>query len=156
MKKSCQLADWVAFILPLSFQKESMHNRVPLTHSLFYERVLEPLSFINPDGHECFISTVFQVWERRRREKPIKRKLNLHFVKTPSDADFAIRRVGMKAGEIVDDPSAATVVSHYFVKGDENLKKRIREIEWSRLSSRTVGPRSLSKNEISDALEKKA
>lgn len=62
--KESSFADVIAFILPKSFKKDSVKNRVPLNFWLVYEEDLPKDSFLL-DGNKYDVPCVFQVWEKR-------------------------------------------------------------------------------------------
>ena len=64
MLRSCEMADTVAMILPMSFAKYDKHRRLPPEMRLISETTLEPESFHLPDGKSYSVNTVFQIWTR--------------------------------------------------------------------------------------------
>ena len=112
-------ADVVAFILPRSFRKASVQRRLFRHAHLVDECVLEPNSF-DLEGEDYNLQAVFQVWERRRTERvdpdlPITSRF-VTFTKKSDGHDFAIRRVGGKAGHAFVDDARTSEQSNYFVK----------------------------------------
>ena len=62
IKKSCEIADTISFILPKSFKKESFKKTFPLNYWLKAEIDLPDNSFLfggNPHSVKC----IFQIWE---------------------------------------------------------------------------------------------
>lgn len=154
LKKSLTLGDHVAFILPLSFKKNSVKSKMRKIGILIRQMDIPFDSFTDGCGKKCAVPVVFQIWRRRNTNDviPIFKMGNMPFKFVDRlNADFAIRRVGHHAGEVVDDPHEANLSTHYFVRCDmsrlEEVKDKLREAKWEE-SSWTVGPRSISKQEI--------
>ena len=153
IKKSFTLGDYIAFILPLSFSKDSYKNRIPLSHSLLYEKILDKNSFHLEDNTNYSVKCVFQIWKKGLRDKIkfLKECDDFYFTKKEY-SDFAIRRVGWYSGRISLDTKTVSPSSHYFIKvktdNIESIIERLNKINWSNFSELTVGPRSLSMNEI--------
>lgn len=154
-------ADTIAFILPKSFKKSSIQNKLDLFFHLEKEIPLKDNSFLLMEK-EYNVPCVFQVWKRRKekREKvnlPTKSKI-LQFVKTKEEADFRIQRVGGNAGKAYLDKNGA-LSSNYYVKNISNIPtealiKEINSLDYWSLED-TVGPKSLPKGELIYLLERK-
>ena len=98
-------ADRVAFILPISFKKESVQNRISLNMHLTYEEDLPKNSFtFNGDNYD--VKCVFQIWDRKEEKRIKKAKTNLNtnnmfdFVRKADSPDAVIHRVGGRAGTV--------------------------------------------------------
>ena len=155
LNKAATFADTIAFILPLSFKKESVLNK--LDRHLFLTNVYDLVNF-NFYFEEKFFSVpcaffIFEVKEELRELKEKEKTEDFSFVKQ-EEADDAIRRVGFYSGKIEDKNSNTS--SHYFVKWNNPKAKEIfSSIEFT--FENTVGARSLSQQEmIHFYLEKKA
>lgn len=153
-------ADVIAFILPRSFKKDSFKNKIPLHYSLINEFDLEHNSFLL-NGKDYDVPSIFQVWKRSnilRDKKILSTKSNyFDFVKKDNSPDFAIRRVGFYAGKLYENFKEKSIESHYFIKVKsliklDELKKIIIDIEWEH--NNTSGPRSVSKAELIEKIEK--
>ena len=132
INKSAEFADTIAFILPKSFKKESLLNK--LDKHLFLKEVYEL-----PNTKFFF---------EKRKELRTKEKLpivdDFSFVK-PEEADCSIRRVGFYTGKIEGLEVSAS--SHYFVKWNTaTAKDNYLKLKFD--LDNTVGARSLSKTEI--------
>ncbi len=108
-------ADVIAFIIPRTFRRVSVHNKLNASfHLIFDEEIpMKPCSFSPPMMAKC----CFQIWEKRDTMRPIIELSTKHddwdFLgfgpkdakgqpTPPEGADFAIRAYGGKCGEIVD------------------------------------------------------
>lgn len=141
-------ASVIAFIVPKTFKKISTHEKLHKNYHLRYSKDLPKNSFL-VDDNEYDVPCVFQIWIRSNRVR-----INLetppdyvHFV-GKSEADFAVRRVGGKAGKILDGLDHS-VTSTYFIKSDiPDIKEIIDSIDFSEVVDNTAGIRSLSKKEL--------
>jgi hypothetical protein len=150
IKKSCTFGHSVSFILPKSFKKASRHRCFPSNFHLLFEMDLPDHSFlVNQKEHD--VPCVFQIWERKNVNRCQVIQLeprHFRFVKKTENPDFSFRRVGVYAGT-VDTCLEKSVQSHYFIKLDHptpELIQRLSQLTYS--TNNTVGPRSISKQEL--------
>lgn len=155
IKKSLEFSDTIAFILPISFAKDSVKNKIPEYLHLEYEEILPDDSYLL-DGDEYLVKCVFQIWKKkiikREKIKPIK-EVGFIYTKDKTVADISVRRVGVYAGKAYLDTNKSEQ-SHYFIiinnkKNIDKIIKSINNIAWTDL---TVGPRSISKSELNKEL----
>ena len=179
IKKTCMFADTISFILPKSFKKDSMRRAFSEYFHLVHQHDLETSSFlVNNKDHDS--PCVFQVWVRRTEPRPpsvVHMPRGFFFVKrpdlvvpvqgkTPIIPHAAIRRVGVYAGRGIrtvtkEDAVAKSEQTHYFIRflpeeyANEDVDKlveRLSNIVYD--TDNTVGPRSISKNEMTFAINK--
>lgn len=156
--KAAEFADIIAFILPASFMKESVQNQLSLDFNKLYE-LKQDIIFDFPDGGSKKVPCVFQIWSRTdiKRSK-IKNsnnnKLACEFVKTQQEANLAIRRVGAKAGKVLDMSKTLSPSSTFFIKCSKEIEYIIKNIDFTINVNNTAGVRSLSKNEFWELLNK--
>jgi len=158
IKKSCDYSNKIAFILPLSFMKDSMKNKIPDYFHLSYEKILDENSF-ELDGDDYPVKCCYQIWEKKniKREKIKKiEPLTFRYTKDKSESDLSVRRVGVYAGKGFDNCENKSEQSHYFLILNDKTKKdlflkTLEKVEWKDL---TVGPRSISKSELNKILNK--
>jgi len=163
---AAEFADTIAFILPRTFRKISVINQLDNQFLLEHEEILPKDSFYLPDGQACDIPCIFQIWKRGDYQR------NKIFLPTTHDdfsfvkkelADFAIRRVGVRAGKVFLDFGKCSVPSHYFIKQHNKFVANIFENLWhtkwnykadrAKISSKwdTAGNPSLAKTELIEA-----
>ena len=157
IKRSSEFSDTIAFILPLSFCKQSVKNKIPNLYHLEYEEILPDDSYLL-DGVSYSVKCVFQIWKRKdyQREKPLDIKpIGFKYTKDKLNADISIRRVGVYAGKAFNDVNRSEQ-SHYFIILDDKSKnnKVVEEMENIKWVDLTVGPRSISKGELNTVLNK--
>lgn len=159
IKKSCVIADMIAFILPKSFLKPSMSNAFDIKFHCEYSIELAKDSFlINGVAHD--VPCVFQIWVKNQENRNIELRVEesgFKYRKPNELYDLAIRRVGGLAGKAyrrgIKEFNAQT---HYFIKLDdvENgaIEKFMERVNLHKFSDNTVGPRSISKTEMNMVL----
>lgn len=109
-------ANVIAFIIPRTFRKTSVQNRLNLNFHLIHDEdiPLNPCSFTPPMMVKC----CFQIWEKRLEKRSIIKlpteHLHWKFLSygpkdknnqptPPNGADFALRAYGGKCGDIVTE-----------------------------------------------------
>lgn len=148
-------SDTIAFILPLSFVKISVKNRIPNYYHLEYEEILPENSFLLNNG-DYDVKCVFQIWKRKDHKRiKIKsdKEIGFKYVKEDENPDLSIRRVGVYAGKCFYELNKSSS-SHYFIKIDDKSKvvkvfKFLNNYKWE---DYTVGPRSISKYELNKVI----
>jgi hypothetical protein len=154
MKADELKADTIAFILPKSFKKESIKNRIPLNYHLIQEIDLNDNSF-ELMGIEYSVPCIFQIWKRSDilRMKTAKRTTShlIEFVSKLENPDYCFRRVGFYAGRIFDECDNKSQQSHYFIKSSNEVKEILKNYKWEH--NNTAGPRSIGKTEIIKIIE---
>jgi len=152
IKKSCEFADSISFILPKSFKKDSLIKKVPLNFHRIFEVDLPDNSFIvNGDAHN--VPCIFQIWAKRSYNRDAIEQiepLNFNFVKKTENPDISFRRVGVNAGTINTDCDKS-IQSHYFIKftNDKSVADNIMRLSTITFDfNNTIGPRSISKQEL--------
>jgi hypothetical protein len=112
---AAQWADVIALIVPRTFRRISVHNKLPRSLHLVWDEDIpsEPCSFDPPMAAKC----CFQIWERKFHARPFIKLPTTHpdweFIglgpadergqpTPPIGADFAIRAYGGACGEIVE------------------------------------------------------
>lgn len=140
-------SDVVAFILPRSVLKASIENRLnPYFHKVHEEMVPDDAFLFRSKPYS--VPAVFQIWERRAEPRKLQLEETRHpdfQFTTPDLADFAIQRVGHRAGRIHGNLTASPR-SHYFMKGD--VEAVMRELDFASVVANVAGNPSLAKSEI--------
>jgi predicted RNA methylase len=154
IKKSCEFCSSISFILPKSFKKDSLKKTFPLNFHLIYETDLPNKSFL-VNGSEHNVPCIFQIWEKKTHNRDTIDKLepiHFKFVKKDEFPDISFIRVGGKAGTVDKNTKDKGLQAHYFIKFtnnnasvDENIQK-LSTITYE--FNNTVGPRSISKQEL--------
>lgn len=149
-------ASWIAFILPLSFEKPSMQRAFPLLyHKRLSFRLNSHAFLVNGEPHD--VPCVFQVWERMAQPRVVAEVVqphNFEFVKSTAAHDIVVRRVGVYAGRTFLTGGLHSPQSHYFIKITVACDKNrvVERMNQHTFPTNTTGPRSLSQGEITQVL----
>jgi hypothetical protein len=157
--EAATFCDTIAFILPLSFKKDSIKNRLNLNFHLEQEIVLDDCEFILCNEDYIKVPCVFQIWTKQAvARKPIKLRTTTElfdFV-DKTDADFRIQRVGGNTGKASFDLTKSPS-SNYFIKNNtamtnDEFVEFVNQLHFPTIEY-TVGPKSLSKGELIAIIE---
>lgn len=143
----------IAFIVPKTFKKHSIQNKLNKNFHLEYEYDLPDYSFEFNDK-DYNVPSVLQIWLKsdNLRSKADLLKTHNDFIFTDKEnADFAIQRVGMAAGRVKESFMDYAVASHYFIKANTNkliVLEIFKKIDYKSVKYNTAGNPSISKNEL--------
>ena len=162
---SAKFANCIAMILPRTFKKNSIQNRLDLNFHCISSTKISKNAFTF-EGKDYDVPCVFQIWVKKDRKRKIIQEPMTHYdfsFVSPSYcnvnkfADFAIQRVGVNAGKVKDITNDLGRESHYFIKSETRLSS-VREvfsrINWNSVKNSTVGNPSIAKTEIVKLYEK--
>tara|TARA_B100001094_G_C18188146_1_gene805264 strand:+ start:1124 stop:1957 length:834 start_codon:yes stop_codon:yes gene_type:complete len=162
--KSAEFADCIAFIIPRTFKRVSIQNKLDLNFELIYNEDLpiKPCCFTPKMSAKC----CFQVWVRSEKPRTVvsyaKTHKDFEFMKhgpkddnnqptPPTNADFALKAYGGNCGEIVDSGlDRLRPKSWHWIKARidvELLKERLSTLDYS-MSTDTVRQDSLGQQEL--------
>ena len=162
--KSAEFANCIAFIIPRTFKRVSIQNKLNLYFELIYKEdiPITPCCFTPKMTAKC----CFQIWVKKetKREKIIYDKLHndFKFLKhgpkdtknqptPPKNCDFVIKAYGGNCGEIIDtNLELLRPKSWHWLKSNidtELLKNRFRQLDYS-MSKDTVRQDSLGQQEL--------
>jgi predicted RNA methylase len=156
IKQAQRFASVIAFILPRSFKKPSMCATFDPHFHLAHESDLSDNAFL-VQGKDYDVPCIFQIWEWRPEPRISVNRTQPYgfsFV-TKERAQASIRRVGVYAGTMSLEPQDKCEHTHYFIAFDEGCDRAavisgFNGIAWAH--NNTVGPRSVSKQEVVRAL----
>jgi len=156
---AADFADTIAFILPISFKKYSVQDKIDKNLHKTKEMVLPKNSFILGDV-EYDVPCIFQIWEWKKEERDKRtRKTSsefFDFVKKEDNPDCRIQRVGGNAGKASIDLDKSSE-SNYFIriKNDMSVQEFVDYTNTLVFPGRDygVGPRTLSKDELITVFE---
>lgn len=149
--------DFIAMVLPATFSKNSIKNKLNFNYILIEDLDLGVSEF--DFGKEIRkVPVVFQVWKKSeiKREKIVEKTISSLFdFVSKEEAEFAIQRVGVAAGKVKLNFRNVSPSSHYFIK--ENVKGVLDlflKIDWTEIKNKTAGNPSIAKTELIRILEK--
>jgi predicted RNA methylase len=145
IKKAATYSDMIAFILPRTFCKDTLLNRIPRQFFLVHQHDLDCDSFtFNGTDWHSQVSFVFQMWSKNtfipqiitttlaEPLRPLIPKINqttdFYFIRVPDEADIVVRRVGVTSGEVYDQPPEGFYKSNYHYLKLKNPARRERVI----------------------------
>jgi len=151
------VSDVVGFIVPKSFKKASIQNKLNEMFFLKSETNLPENAFL-VNGKPYNVPCVFQIWKRStRKRKKIRgfRTDNSYIAFVPKEeAQFALRRVGGRAGQVLEGLDYNPVSTYFCKEKKKGVLFALKNIDFTEVVNSTAGVRSLSKGEILIALEK--
>ena len=144
------LANVIAFIVPKTFKKASIHKKLATNFHIIHEHDLPKNSFLL-DGKEYDVPCCFQIWkkaEHYRSQKVIENEF-LEFVKKKdaTDKTFCVRRAGGKAGQRLDGLDHKEVSTYFVNESQPGVKAAIDKLDLSIVGC-TAGVKSISKPEL--------
>lgn len=154
---------YICFIVPKTFMKVSIQNKLNTSMHLIYEKESPKNSFIL-NGSEYNVPCVFQIWERKTTRRIIEDKVLtsefFEFTKK-ENAIFSIRRVGGRSGQYLEGTDYNSN-STYFISCSEENHQKIKNAltnegycgEIKTLRSSTAGVNSVSKGELIKLIHK--
>lgn len=158
--KSALYGEVVAFILPRTFRKTSIHDKLDLNFRLIFDEDLPKNSFIY-EGKPYDVPCCFQIWIKGfPKRKKSKALISRHFTFTDRpNADIIIRRVGGRSGKAFKVVGAISKESNYFIKFNKRISinkaiSAINAIDFQDIVNSTAGVRSLSKSELISKVDK--
>jgi hypothetical protein len=153
--RAAEFSDAIAFIIPRTFRKASIINRLDKNFHMIYDKTVPDYSFIF-NGAAYNVPCAAQIWQRKEtpREKIVT--LKLEQIKSwfelvePGQSDFAIQRVGGRAGLIrTTDRMNFSAESHYFIKAhDTNVLSIFQKVNFDTVKFNTAGNPSVSPSEL--------
>jgi hypothetical protein len=146
----------IAFILPKTFRKSSVINRLNHNFHLIHDEDVPPYSFLF-GGQDYNVWCCAQLWVRQstpRAKQPIislSSMADWFEIVDPTLADFAVQRVGGKAGTVkIHDLCRWSKQSHYFIKQkDSRVLGVFQAIDFDQVKFNTAGNPSISPSELS-------
>ena len=147
----------IAFIVPKTFQKKSLQNRLDRNFHLKLQKDIPPNSFTF-QGKDHDVPCVWQIWQKTAFERPlwniVRSVSDFEFVNADENPNIAMRRVGGNAGRIYTQEIVTRAPqSHLFLRFKaEGVLERLQalNLENCPVKFMTAGCPSISKSEICD------
>lgn len=156
LNKSLQLANVVCFILPKTFKKKQIQNKVDAFAHLIYEQNLSKNSFYLDKIKSYDVPCCWQIWVKTpvKRNTVIKSEKHNEFLELTDfeNKDISIRRAGSKAGLLIKNKEKHVDGIFYFKVKDkivlEILNNKTYQVKIQEIASYTAGTKSISLNEL--------
>lgn len=145
----------IAFVIPRTFRKASVINRLNENFHLVYDETVPDNSFIFK-GNQYDVWCCAQIWVRKEEKRKDIPTLKFDAVSnwfekvSPAESDFSVQRVGGKAGTIrTEDFKHFSTQSHYYFKAhDPRVLDVFRSIDFDTVKFNTAGNPSVSPSEL--------
>lgn len=152
--KAVQMCDVIAFIVPRSWRKWSVTNRLNLNFHSILDVDLN-INYVNVDGADVYaknnLQTCMQVWQRQEilRERVIVPETSLMTRTTPGDADIAMRVFGYGCGEVFTEFDRKPNTTMMFLKvHDDRVLPILRHIDFSKFYNNVAYTQALAYSEV--------
>lgn len=153
--RCAEFSEAIAFVIPRTFRKTSIINRLNKFFHLVYDETVPFNSFFF-NGKEYDVPCAAQIWVKKSEER--KKIATLKFsqiqhwfeIVPPDNSDFAIQRVGGRAGLIrLDNRFSFSKESHYFIKSKNPKTLEIfKSVNFEDVKYNTAGNPSISPSEL--------
>lgn len=160
--KAATFADYIALIGPRTFKRHSVQKQLNPVFELVDQYDLPQGAFYLPAEksktgkmRKYDVPAVAQIWKRASEHRDVTppRQTSDLFKTTrnPQEADFAFRKKGRRAGQIIErDFENANPNSFFFIIGDVAPWKRV---NWLEYGNDVMGARTIALSDIVQALE---
>lgn len=154
LNKAALDSDHLAFVLPQTFRKASVLDRIDQDFWPVFDSDLPDQNFRLPDGSIRNVKTCFQLWERREERRPKLRSLvsthDFFEAVEPHEATYAFRTQGCKAGQVLPamknpDGSVFSSGTTAYLKGG---RERLEAHDWSHIAQFTASVNAIGLTDI--------
>lgn len=156
---AAQFCEYIGFIVPRSWRKWSITNRLDPQMHLIWDSDLE-VGYLDEDGEPLsskkVLRTVFQVWERRAeaREKIVVEDRGYVKKTTPERADVSLTVFGYGCGSAKTEFPRVPNTTQMFLEASPEVVRALQEIDFSEFSERVAYVEALSLPEIRFSLNR--
>jgi len=147
-------SDYIAFILPRSWRKWSVINRLDRHFHLIADRDLL-IDYVDSEGTQLMsrkrLNTCFQVWQRQSKPRPLYSVEDLGLVTktTPALADASLTIFGYNCGRVLTEFEPKPNTTQMFLKlNHPDALQALRSVDYSRFFRHTAYTEALSLPEI--------
>jgi len=152
--KAAQHSQYIAFVVPRSWRKWSVLNRLNRNFHLIHDEDLS-IDYVDELGEMVWqkarLNTCFQIWERRAELRPVikvKDQGLLSKVK-PEEADVALTVFGYGCGKVRTSFDRVPNSTVMFLKlHDKRVLKALQSVDFSKFYKNTAYTEALSLQEI--------
>lgn len=152
--KAADFSDYIAFLVPRSWRKWSVQNRLDLRFHLVLDHEVR-VQYEDENGEKIAkqndLRTCFQIWEKQEtlRAKVQVPDNRLIAKSTPAEADLAIRVFGYGCGSVMEDfPRVENTTLMFLRILDNRVKRVIKGLDYERFAINTAYTKALSFQEI--------
>ena len=151
--KCAEVSDYIGFIVPKSWRKWSVINKLDMSFHCIYDEELQ-VNYDYPTANEKSknkLATVFQIWERRQLEREIIKIEDRGYIKKvkPEEADVSLTVFGRGCGKIKTDFPRIPNTTQMFLKIENSeVLVALQSVDFSRFFNNVAFVEALSIMEI--------
>lgn len=152
--RSARYSDFIAFIVPRSWRKWSVTNRLDRQFHLVSDDDLT-INYVDADGSESYgrnqLRTCIQIWERRTHRRPRLSVADRGVIarSKPEDADVALTIFGFGCGTLRQDfPRHKVTTEMYLTLHHPRAMEALEAVDYTRFSRHVAYTEALSIHEV--------
>jgi hypothetical protein len=152
--KAADHSDYICFIVPRSWRKWSVINRLDQRFHLIADIDLN-IDYVDDNDAEITtknrLATCFQIWQKRKTKRPIVTVVDNQFIKKvkPQDADVSLTIFGYGCGRIKTEFKREPNSTQMFLKLQHpRALEALQNVDFSRFFKNTAYTEALSLQEI--------
>ncbi|MCF8535655.1 MAG: hypothetical protein K9G66_02060 [Rhodoluna sp.] len=152
--KAAEHSDYICFIVPRSWRKWSVINRLDQRFHLVFDKDIQ-IDYVDENGEELStksrLATCFQIWQKRRVARPIVSVVDNEFIKKvkPIDADVSLTIFGFNCGKVRTEFKPVPNSTQMFLKLQHpKALEALQSVDFSRFFKNTAYTEALSIQEI--------
>ncbi len=156
--KAAQVSDLIVFIVPRSWRKWSVQNRLNQNFHLVKDDDLT-INYVDVNGEDAHakdrLRTCVQYWERRETIRPLIKVQDMGIIErtTPDQADAALTMFGYNCGNLTTDFERRKITTRMYLKFTHpKAKKAIENSDFSKFYMNTAYTEALALPEINYVL----
>ncbi len=151
---AAEASDFIAFVVPRSWRKWSVINRLDRRFHLIHDQDLQ-IDYVDetdsPLHEKNNLKTCFQVWQKRSEQRPIYRVIDMGLVtKTDAaNADVALTQFGFGCGTVATEFKREPNTTKLFLKvRDAEVLAALKRVDFSKFYVNTAYTEALSLQEV--------
>lgn len=152
--KAADSSDYICFIVPRSWRKWSVINRLDQRFHLIADIDLQ-IDYVDETDTEIStknrLATCFQIWQKRKNKRPIVTVVDNQFIKKvkPQDADVSLTIFGYGCGRLKTEFKREPNSTQMFLKlNHPRALEALQSVDFSRFFKNTAYTEALSLQEI--------
>lgn len=158
---AAKLSDAICFIVPRSWRKWSVTNRLDLSFELVFDKDLD-IDYVDADGdlisEKNRLATCFQIWKRTDSQRSLVRVKDMSVVEkvSPELADVSLTVFGYGCGKVREEFERVPNTTQLFLKlNHPGALAALKTVDYSRFFKSTAYTEALSFQEINFLLNEK-
>lgn len=152
--KAARHSDYIAFIVPRSWRKWSVINRLDRNFHLIHDQDLS-IDYVDDLGEMVWqksnLRTCFQLWQRQDKLRELVKVQDLGLISkvTPEEGDVALTVFGYSCGQVrTEFPRVPNSTVMFLKIHDERVLPALRKVDFSKFYRNTAYTEALSLQEI--------